>query len=1289
MNTTIVIKKGLSSSLFLLSSLLFVSLFSFSVLAAGTALCTDPATQDDCYQENPTYANLIMIAEPTQEQFDLLLSTNSQQAAFYLMSRYDTEFASSYIEQTDLGSVDATGAAVAERYFSESPSNVEEHKNEFQQYLNSKGITISLVGDISAYKSDGTIVADNGQINVKNFGSKYTFVVNAADELVLIPKGSTKQYEFEGTVTKGPEGDLRITGVGSFDGMDVTNAQYIRVDSSGNTLIGAQQYGDLRCKTLCRMVYNPSEQTYQFKDAILVDYPDFKLTGTLRPDEAYYGLSTTYTIPAGKKLEVQPIVSDPSQQGIADQGYRVLANGGKDVEIALEDDTWLDHPADFVLQYIGETAVSVGLVSEETLTSATESFEETYQEAVEAGVAPETKKDKVRLDSEGTVYLESTDAAADDPASYRMEVDMGAMYTAEQQETQVAEYIPVPEKGFFEAGDYAKAGTDDYDAVTQIQTIVGAKPDGKYGPKTGKAVSTWENEYNEDFALTPEMPEYLDPDGTWDERNTYAYLRMTKQLEDTSALAMDMRGGEASIDLSSGGFDIVQTGAMDIEVEGVVFKYDAQGNTDKELQQVVKNDISIPITITSCTSASSSSSVAGAAIEPVAAGANCYKFSSTETAYGLGSLSEGFASGRIAASCPLALGMYDTSSAGCASHVTALAEIEGGRYNVYIGLSKTIIGFEYQDFATATGQTGDAWTMPANMIRASGKEKFFKESAGLYEFGDPRLAEPVAYDQRNLEIGDNIFMYNTQSHYLEQANAETHGTSKATHVVKVVAKPHVSYTYIGDSSSATDFLRESLEIPQELDSDGAYLSGYPVWINSERAVYSNGDFYYADARGNPTGNAITLKKGDKVDTQKTLINQQVVGTGIIQVDYGYFLSQNSQFSLYRVITPSPKKYEEVEEKSAGSVRVEVYTFEDVETALAAQGIPNSQMGTAVEYVKQLNNLPADGFSPGDVLMIPSAQNFQERYATSLQQRMEENGISNSPEIVRALETSTKERAREYNIPESEIPDLMEATAEIAYYEKGLIPPEDWSLHPFRDENAPEGWKDSYEHEFAREQYAAWVEQKTGLVPDRVSYGYLDTQSEIAQRNAEDLAAAGVIDEVDYTSPEDMLTYEGSFTHGGREIAKLWGRYADPDRPYEENLAIVGLGYNRGHDAPMLMTVQKQMTEVGYPLEHRDGIYGDETLTAFETFAKDNGVSFDKDEAQRQIDDGTFNLEKTPVYAAIKESYKQKTGKEPAYVTPPTADGFVYKSDENSWDLMDICAILTPTKDRCAVQNDQS
>ncbi len=1237
----------------IICSFLLFSVLNLSVVyAISTTLCTDLQAIEKCYEDNPSFSNLALISDPTLEQFQLLEATDQQQAAMYLVVRYDTDFAEDYFSRIDLQYADPTQSLIAERFFSESPSHVQNYKSQFQTYMASQDVFIEILGDVASYDRDGTIIADNGKINVKQFRSEYSFIVNDDDEIILIPKDSKRQYTFEGTVTSNSQGDIRIMEDGAFDGMDVSNADYIRVDNDGNIVIGAEQYGDLKCKNFCHMIYNPNDMTYQLKDAVLVDYPDFQVAGTLRLDEQYLGLSTIYTLPTGKKLEVHPIVSDPKQQELSDQGYRVLANGGKDVQVALEDDTWLDHPIDFVFEYLKETAVSKGLVS---------------------------KKNKVRFDSEGTVYLESTDAAEEDPTSYRMEVDMGAMYIAEQQEKQRASFIKMPDKGFYEKGDYADAGTEDAASITQIQNIVKTVPDGKYGKKTERAVLSWQNKYNKHYELTPDMQGYLIPDGIWKQDDTTAYLVMTNHFQETPALAIDMRGGEAVVDLQFSGIDITQTGAMDIEVEGVTFNYDAQGNTDKELQEVVKNEISIPITITSCNHAvSESSAVVGSVISPAVSGANCYKFRSTETSYGLDSLSKGFTEGKIAASCPLHLEMYDPSSASCASHVTALAEIEGGRYRIY--------GSEDLDFATYTGQIGSAWEMSYNVRAAGGETLYWKEADGVLPVSDPQLATPVTYDQSKIETGDLIGFYYKKSKYLDQAARAGDDDRKNTHVGKVVAKPHAVYTYTGNPTSA------SIYIQQQLDVDDFYLNGYPVWINFKRAKYDDGEYYYVDAQGNLKGTALTLQQGDRVDVQKTLINHLYHNSDNPNAaptrleDYGWFLSHNEDFSLYEHYRPNQEKYAEADQKNTGSVAVEIYNEEDVKDALASQGIPDGQIPVALEYTKAINGIPQQSEFRGDVIMIPSPKIFEEKYAASLKEKLKDNGISNSEEIVNALEVSTIERAKEYGIPENQIPDLMEATAEIAYRQKGFIPEEEWDLHLFGGGDT--SGKQLIRYEFGREQYAAWIDHYTGLVPNRVSYGYLDTQSTTAQENAEELYAAGVIDEVDYSGPRDMLTYEGSFKHGGRYIAKLWRRYTKPNMPYEKTLALVGFAYNRGEDAPALLAAQYQLEEIGYPIETKNGIYTVETLATMKEYATDHHIDFDPEKIKKEIADRTFDIDSNSVFIAMKQKYKEVTGEEPAYAQEPVADGYV-RSSSGAWDLMDICADLTPLLERCAVDIEQS
>jgi hypothetical protein len=1272
MKNTLFKKKN---TLFLRSFNRYILLLLIPILfihtVASLEMCTDSIHFEECFEENPSYANLLIAPSPNLEQFQLLIDTDPHQAALYLVSKYNDEFASEYFSQVDVDYADPYQAMIAEMFFSTDASNIQEYKQEFQEYMKSKGVSIQMIGKIKSYQQDGTIVADNGKINIKQFGDKYSFVVNDENEILLILKGSTKQYAFEGTVTQNPQGDLRIMGEGSFDGREVINSQYIRVDTEDNINIGAQQYGDLRCQPFCHMVFNPSDNFYQLKDVILADYPNFKVTGTLRLDEEYLGLSTVYTIPAGKQLEVSPIILDAKQQMLADQGYRIFANGGKDVKVALEDDTWLDHPADFVFQYIGETAVSVGLVSEESVALTQQTFEEAYQKGTEIGIVPDTKQDKVRFDTEGTVYLESTDAGSEELASYRIEMDMGAMYVTEERERKLVEqsvdFIPFPEKGQYQSGDYAEEGTEEYNAIQQIQTIVHTDSNGNYGDKTREAVFYWENNYNEKYGLTPDMEQYLSPDGVWEEENTLAYLRETK-----STVAMDMRGGEAAVDLSYKGFDIFQTGAMDIEVEGIKFSYDAEGNVDKQLQEVVKNDISIPLSIVSCTKSSGSSTIAGSAITPVIGGSTwCSRFSTTETAYGLASLSEAFVDGRISQDTPLHLGQYDPLSPASASYVTGLAELEGGRYNTY--------GQDSQLFAEYTGQFGTAWEMSHN-VRAAGGETIFLKDQG-YEVGDPRLTEAVAYDQSLLHIGDNIGLYNEKSEFSEKAAATGLDGRKNTYIAKIVGKPHETYTYNGEGTSSAQFIQT------QLDVDEIYLSGYPVWINSKKAVYAQGAFYYTDAKGNPEGDPITLKNGDRVDVQKTLINhlynnpENPNAAATRLEDYGWFLSHYEDFSLYEHYRASEEKYNEADRKLSGSIAVQAYNEYQIVDAFMAQGIPVSQINDAIAYTLEINGLSGeDLFEEGDVIMIPTYQEYRERVAGTMQKNLEEHNFQNAGQIVFIATASAEERAREYNLPESEVPDLTEAMIEIAYRQKGFIPEDQWTLFSSGDD----GWAD-IKKEFEKEQYAAYVESFTGITPETVSYGYLDTQDKIAELNARYLYEEGIISSMDYEDPTDMLDYEGSFKHGGREIAKLWNRYTEPDMPYEDKLALVGLAYNRGKDAPALLAAQYQFQAIGYPIKQKNAKYTDETINVMEKYAQDKGIPFDKTQFTQQVSDETVDFDNNPVILAMKQEYEEKTGKVPPYAQKPTRDGYVYGYSPSDFTLMKICEMYTPIKDRCAIQ----
>ena len=165
--------------------LLFVLLLFYLVIvpfvsgAASTTICTDPAEYEDCFHDNPSLQNLLLISYPSIDDFETLLNTDRSQAALYLNARYDTEFAAAYVASTDFITADATSALVAEQFFSEDADNVNEYKGKFVDYMYRQGVEIDVSGDIEQYKSDGTLVGENGAINIKQFASDYTFDVKS------------------------------------------------------------------------------------------------------------------------------------------------------------------------------------------------------------------------------------------------------------------------------------------------------------------------------------------------------------------------------------------------------------------------------------------------------------------------------------------------------------------------------------------------------------------------------------------------------------------------------------------------------------------------------------------------------------------------------------------------------------------------------------------------------------------------------------------------------------------------------------------------------------------------------------------------------------------------------------------------------------------------------------------------------------------------------------------------------------------------------------------------------
>ncbi|MEK6920847.1 MAG: hypothetical protein AABX82_03105, partial [Nanoarchaeota archaeon] len=404
-----------------------------------------------------------------------------------------------------------------------------------------------------------------------------------------------------------------------------------------------------------------------------------------------------------------------------------------------------------------------------------------------------------------------------------------------------------------------------------------------------------------------------------------------------------------------------------------------------------------------------------------------------------------------------------------------------------------------------------------------------------------------------------------------------------------------------------------------------------------KTIYSNGNYYYYDTTKGITGGSIVLNQGDQVVVEKTMIAQMYHETSRDKqpfkvVDYGKFLFDNAKtMSLYEHVRPDSKKISEAATRFEGTTAVAVDNDEDITDALRASGVSEEDLPAMVELTREMNNVPSNWKGNGDVLMLPSANTLPPE--ESIVANMEKRQLSTAANIYAAVEASSKERVREYGIPSDDVDDLTEATIALGMIESY------WG----------ETQSTKSQMKLAAESLIA--ETGIGTSPTR-SYGVLQTQDQLAERNAQELGVD------DYTGPEELVTLEGGVKHGQRNIAQAWDRYAvengGRDLPYEEKLGMVAAAHHMGEDAPMVAAVQSQLLDLGYGDETTvDGFYGEDTIALLEQYSQERGVSFDAAAARNDCaylhadlsSCTSGSLENSPVYTSVRQDWKETKVKE--------------------------------------------
>ncbi len=178
-----------------------------------------PTSKDFRRLEDPTHLDLQRLPNPSVDDFKRLSTWNRMM----------------YIRNSPLAGKDEK---IAIEFFS-MKGNVNRNKEHFSRFAQSKGVRITLVGEIQSYSADGTIKGKNKDgvewdINIMVHRKKYKFKVDKNNNFLLEHgmRGEAEWHVLTGSVSQTPRGALLLE-EGTIDGHKVRGASKIEFWGSG------------------------------------------------------------------------------------------------------------------------------------------------------------------------------------------------------------------------------------------------------------------------------------------------------------------------------------------------------------------------------------------------------------------------------------------------------------------------------------------------------------------------------------------------------------------------------------------------------------------------------------------------------------------------------------------------------------------------------------------------------------------------------------------------------------------------------------------------------------------------------------------------------------------------------------------------------------------------------------------------------------------------------------------------------------------------------------------------
>ena len=786
---------------------------------------------------------------------------------------------------------------------------------------------------------------------------------------------------------------------------------------------------------------------------------------------------------------------------------------------------------------------------------------------------------------------------------YEVAADPASVIAGRKLIGQSVPFLEVPDRGY-KPGDQFEPGTTDFFNLMMIQRIIGDRQTGKYTTATSSKVIAWQNAYNKRHQLQSGDAGWLSPTGRWDVQNSDAFFQ---EASASSTMIFRPSGGTVAI---------TEGATLSVQVKGKVsFSY---GNEQYDhltgrltRKKTFFNPVSpLPVSIVAYDDAGKQAAIVT-------------REGNKNSVF---AFNQGFMSGENCLPCFIAANM-DLSQVECAGFVRRLARLEGGYYQAY--------GLRKQSFDLYTGQYGNAWEISENIRDHGGTSLYWKEAGGDLPLRDPRLAAQVSYDFGSFKEGDVISMYFTGSNYLDESFADGKDGRQNTHVAKVLGTTTEVLSYDPSPGSLGQFLKKELGV-----QNPTLLANFPVWVKKEddsadayQRVRLHPDGNYYDG----SGHRVVPGRDTVVKVEKIIIAQlwhqnpnQPEVEAVRQEDFGRFLDDNPSFSLYEHLRPNEKRMADASANNdLNGVQAMQLRYNTIEEELQARQVPERDIPALAKSIKLRNAMNAP--KAGDVLFVSRTSPYEEERAEpslSLSESLEKQGVDDAETWRTLITKSTEERMREYPLAESDAQDFELLTLSVGLKESGLTDSV-WGYH-----------KAKKQAEDAAALLGSWA-------PD-FSYGYYQLLPENAQQNAAELSFQGVIPKNDFDGPRELTGKEGAVKHGQRQLAKLWTKYVTPDMDRQQKIQLVAAAYNCGEWCPRNAAFQQQFNDIAGTSITPDGRLGDQTVDSVTVYAQAHGIEFKREDI---LASGTL-FEQTPLYQHIKEQWRIKNSREPAYGTIP-------------------------------------